>query len=269
MHAYTLALNFYVGDGVEGRLFSSASIEAKGVGTTPDKAYISALKNVHINDPYLKAMIEKGKEEIIAYYNTNCDIFIAEAKAKAARNEFSAAIEELTSIPPVCEACYLKALAESEAIYVKWRDHICEMALNNAKNAWATRDSKAAAEALCLIPVDGACYPEAEILRNQIAGQLDAKDKQAWEYKMMQYEDRKAAQAQTVSHRAQPASGSPTARAAAATPANAPANNEPKAAPAKAPIVQKMEAVKQAAAAVEPEPEPAKPSYQVKGKWFK
>ena len=58
-HAYTVALNFYVGDGVEGRLFSSYTVECKGVGQTPDKAYINALKNVRVNDPGFKAMCDK------------------------------------------------------------------------------------------------------------------------------------------------------------------------------------------------------------------
>lgn len=261
MHAYTVALNFYVGDGVEGRLFSSYTIETKGVGQTPDKAYINALKNVRINDPGLKAMINKGKEEIVAYYNTNCDIIIAEAKSKAARNEFSAAIDQLTEIPPVCEACYRRALAESEVIYAAWRDHICEMALAKAQNAWATRDSKAAAEALCLVPTDGACYDEAVALRNQIASRLDSNDKRDWDYKMQQYEDRRAVRAQLNNQpsvgSAAPAKGSPAKAGPAQT------------APAKSPIVRKVEEIKEAAAAVDPEPEPAKPTYQVKGKWFK
>ena len=258
MHAYTVALNFYVGDGVEGRLFSSYTIETKGVGQTPDKAYINALKNVRINDPGLKAMINKGKEEIVAYYNTNCDIFIAEAKSKAARNEFSAAIDELTAIPPVCEACYRRALAESEVIYAAWRDYICDMALAKAQNAWATRDSKAAAEALCLVPTDGACYNEAVALRNQIASRLDSNDKREWDHKMQQYEDRRAVREQSYNQNyGAPAKGG----SAKAGPAQA--------APAKSPIVRKVEEIKEAAAAVAPEPEPAKPTYQVKGKWFK
>ena len=268
MHAYTVALNFYIGDGFEGRLFSSHTIETKGVGQTPDKAYINALKNVKINDPGLKAMIVKGKEEIVAYYNTNCDIFIAEAKAKAGRNEFSDAIEELTTIPSVCEACYRRALAESEVIYAQWRDYICGMALSKAQNAWATRDSKAAAEALDLVPVDGACYEEAKQLRLQISGQLDSKEKQEWDYKMRQYEDRRAMRADAPAVGVTNA-GAPQKAPTKAAAAPAKAGNTT----AKSPIAQKVEEVKQAAAELvpesEPAPEPAKPTYQVKGKWFK
>lgn len=68
MHAYTLGVTFYVGDGVEGRLFSSATVEAKGAGQTPEKAYISAIKAIRIADPTIKSMVDKGKQEIIDYY---------------------------------------------------------------------------------------------------------------------------------------------------------------------------------------------------------
>ena len=245
MHAYTLAVNFFVGDGFDGRLFSSYSIETKGVGQTPDKAYINALKNVKLNDPGFKTMIETGKQEIIAYYNTQCDLIIADAKAKAGRNEFSEAIDLLATIPSVCEGCYLRALDESKAIYATWRDHICEMALNQARNAWATRDSKAAADALCLVPVDGSCFPQAEALREEISSKLDAKERQDWDFKMQQYDDRIAAQSASA------ASSSVSSRAPQQVGTNSASSTS-----AQRPNVSD--------GAQRPTP-----TYEVKGKWFK
>ncbi|MBR0196070.1 MAG: hypothetical protein IJQ32_07525 [Paludibacteraceae bacterium] len=192
MHAYTVALTFYIGDGVEGRLFSSYTIESKGVGQTPDKAYINALKNVRTNDPGFKAMVDKGKKEIIAYYNTNCDIVIEDAKTMVKRHEFSNAIDVLTGIPTVCEECYRRAQDESLNAYQAWRDEVCLMALNKAQAAWATRDAKAAAEALEYVPTDGACVGDADALKKEIAAKLDAKERQEWEFKMRQYEDQQA-----------------------------------------------------------------------------
>ena len=191
-HAYTVALNFFVGDGVEGRLFSSYTVECKGVGQTPDKAYINALKNVRVNDPGFKAMVDKGKKEIIAYYNTNCDIVISDAQTMVKRHEYSAAIDLLNSVPPVCEACYKRAKDESINAYQAWQDEVCRMALGKAQAAWATRDAKAAAAALEMIPSEGACVGEAEALKKEIADKLDAKERQEWEFKMKQYEDQKA-----------------------------------------------------------------------------
>ena len=246
-HAYTIALNFYVGDGVEGRLFSSYTVECTGVGQTPDKAYINALKNVRVNDPGFKAMVDKGKKEIIAYYNTYCDIVIADAQTMVQKHEFSGAIDLLTSVPMVCESCYRRAQDESLVAYQAWRDEVCLMALNKAQAAWATRDAKAAAAALEFIPTDGACVKDANALKHEIAAKLDAKEREEWEFKMRQYEDQQAAQAQQATER-------PTNSRAVAT--------------------QQKQALQVATNAVADQSEeavkaPAKPKYQVKGKWFK
>ena len=246
-HAYTIALNFYVGDGVEGRLFSSYTVESMGVGLTPDKAYINALKNVRVNDPGFKAMVDKGKKEIIAYYNTYCDIVIADAQTMVQKHEFSGAIDLLTSVPMVCESCYRRAQDESLVAYQAWRDEVCLMALNKAQAAWATRDAKAAAAALEFIPTDGACVKDANALKHEIAAKLDAKEREEWEFKMRQYEDQQAAQAQQATER-------PTNSRAVAT--------------------QQKQALQVATNAVADQSEeavkaPAKPKYQVKGKWFK
>lgn len=247
MHAYTVALNFYVGDGVEGRLFSSYTIECKGVGQTPDKAYINALKNVRVNDPGFKAMVDKGKKEIIAYYNTYCDIVISDAQTMVKKHEFSGAIDLLSSVPMVCEACYHRAQDESVAAYQAWRDEVCLMALNKAQAAWATRDAKAAAEALEFVPTDGACVKDANALKQEIAAKLDAKERQEWDFKMRQYEDQQEARAKQEAEHA-------TNTRAVAT--------------------QRKQALQVATNAVADQPEevakaPAKPKYQVKGKWFK
>ena len=257
-HAYTVALNFYVGDGVEGRLFSSYTIECKGVGQTPDKAYINALKNVRVNDPGFKAMCDKGKKEIIAYYNTNCDIIISDARAMVKRHEFSNAIETLNGIPPVCEVCYQKAKDESVVAYQAWQDDVCNMALAKAQSAWATRDAQAAAAALEFVPAEGACVEEANALKNEIAARLDAKEKQEWDFKMKQYEDAKAErQAEREARMARDAQNA-EARAQAQQ-ADREMLQETLKFATNAMVGNDVAAAKSAAKVV----------YQVKGKWFK
>lgn len=253
MHAYTLAVHFYVGDGVEGRLFSSYTVETKGVGATPDKAYINALKNVRVNDPGFKHMVDKGKQEIIAYYNTYCDIIISDANVMVKRHEFSEAIDLLATIPNVCEECYHKAQDASLAAYQAWRDEVCQMALDKAQAAWATRDAKAAADALTLVPTDGACVENANKLKRDIAAKLDEKERREWEFKMKQYEDQQALEEERIARGEVP---QPEPREQLQTRTNA----------VQAVVVQGE--TPQPAAAPAPK-EPAKPNYQVKGKWFK
>ncbi len=64
MHAYTLAVTLVVGNSEEGRQYASTTVEIKGAGQTPEKAYISAIKTIRVSAPAIKAMITKGKEEI-------------------------------------------------------------------------------------------------------------------------------------------------------------------------------------------------------------
>lgn len=251
MHAYTLNLTFFIGDGVEGRLFSSTNIEAKGVGETPDKAYIAALKNMRINDPTFKAFVDKGKTRIIEYYNTRCDMIMAEAKAKMARQEYTDAIAQLTAVPSVCEECYNKALDASVEVYKAWRENFCQMALTKAKAAWANRDSKAAAEALADVPADADCAADVDKLRKEISGTLEAKEKQEWELKQQQYEAEQMAREQ----RMEQAERAATNAVATAT-----------AAPAKKERAKSLEALKEVSSKQAPQPE-----YEVKeikGKWF-
>lgn len=76
MHAYTLDITFYIGDGVQGTLFSSTSVRAKGVGETEDKAFIAALKAVKVKDEAFAEMIATGKQRILEYYNSQCDMIL-------------------------------------------------------------------------------------------------------------------------------------------------------------------------------------------------
>lgn len=181
MHAYTLSLTFFIGDGVEGRLFSSTSVEAKGVGETPEKAYINAFKSVRVNDPAFKPFVEKGKQGIVDYYNTQCELILTEARAKAGRQEYTKAIEQLTAVPAVCEECYNKAQDASVEVYNAWRNEFCNMALTKAKSAWALKDAKTAVMLLSDIPTDAECTADAEALRQEIAAEVDAKERMMWE----------------------------------------------------------------------------------------
>ena len=67
MHAYTLDITFYIGDGIEGTKFASKSVQMKGVGTNETKAYIEAIKLVKPTDPGIQSFVEEGKKKIMAY----------------------------------------------------------------------------------------------------------------------------------------------------------------------------------------------------------
>ena len=76
MHAFNMEVTFYVGDGIQGTLFSSTSVQLKGVGENEAKAYISAFKNIKEQNPQFDELLSSAKTKIIEYYKANCDYIL-------------------------------------------------------------------------------------------------------------------------------------------------------------------------------------------------
>lgn len=193
MQAYTLEVTLYIGDGIEGTLFSSTSVTLKGVGKTETKAYMAALKNLKVNDPKYQNFIKQGKNKIIEYYNSKCDFILKEADMLVSQNEFDAAIAKLVSIPEVCKECYDKAMDKVGPIYQQQIDRQCKIDLAEAKNAWnANQDGYGADQAsrfLGRIDPNSSCYDEALGLSNSIAKRIVELDQREWDFKMKQQQD--------------------------------------------------------------------------------
>jgi hypothetical protein len=193
MHAYTLEITFYIGDGIEGTKFSSTSITLKGVGETETKAYLSALKNIKVNNPSYQTFINDGKNKIVEYYNSKCDFILKEAEMFANKDDFDSAISKLTSIPEVCKECFDKAMEAVAPVYKKQIDKQCKIVFNEAKNAWnQSQDSNGANDAsnyLAQIDPNSSCYSEAQIFSNSIAKRIKELDQREWNFKLKQQQD--------------------------------------------------------------------------------
>lgn len=186
MHAYTLAVTFYIGDGIDGTLFSTSTLTTTGVGETDEKAYISALKNIRTSTPEMKEMIEVGKNKIIEYFNANGDLLISKARAMASLDNFDQAIYLLMTIPDVCKDVYERALAEAGVIYRQKIDVEGAKKLAQAKAIWYSGlDYDAAVSAsklLASIHPDAACYSQAVSLSKEIAKRVKEIDSREWQY---------------------------------------------------------------------------------------
>ncbi len=172
MHAYTLEVSFFIGDGIDGKLFASTTKTLKGVGETEDKACRSALKNIKATDPIFSSFIEEGKRKIIEYYNSQCDFMIKESEMLASKTEYDAAIYNLVSIPEVCKECYDKAMDKITIIYQEKIDRECSINFASAQNAWnENRDEQSAKKAnefLAKIDPNSKCFNDAQELSNQM-----------------------------------------------------------------------------------------------------
>lgn len=187
MHAYTLDVTLYIGDGFEGKSFASYSTTIKGVGENENKAYNSAFKNIKTNDPNYQTFIEKGKTKIIEYYNTQCGVIIKEAQSLASMNKFDEAIWKLTSVPDACTDCWNKCIAAITPIFQQKIDFECKTKLREATNIWnAGLNWEAAEQAgaiLSTIDPKSTCFNESKALSDKIAKRILDVDKREWNFK--------------------------------------------------------------------------------------
>jgi hypothetical protein len=188
MHALTLDVTLYIGDGLEGTKFSSTSFEVKGVGTNESKAYIEALKQIKPANPQIQQCIESGKAKILEYYNTRCDFIIKEAQTLEAQQQYEAAILKLTSVPEVCKQCFDKCMDAVAPVYQKAIDRQCTLKLTEATNAWSiAQDANGATtsiEILKGIDPNAACFSKALDLSKTIAKRMKEIDQREWAFQL-------------------------------------------------------------------------------------
>jgi hypothetical protein len=199
---FNLEVTFYIGDGIEGTKFTSASVSVKGTGENETKAYISALKNISPSNSVIQSFVETGKTRIIEYYNSKCDFILKEAQSLASQNKYEESISKLISVPEVCKACYDKAMDAVAPIYQKQIDRECKQRLMEATTAWnAAQDLSSAENAggiLSQIEPGASCYKEALALSTKIAQRVKELDQREWKFQMKQQQDNVDIQKATI-----------------------------------------------------------------------
>jgi len=186
MTALGLEFTLYIGDGYDGTVFSSMSIETKGVGTNETKAYIQAIKQLKPANPEIKAFINEGKGKIVEYYNSKCDFIIKDAQTLATQNKYDEAIWRLTRVPDVCKECYDKCMDAIAPMYKEKIDRECEMKLTKAQGYWNAAQSMDAAEKagriLSTIEPEAACFSKVTALMTKIETKVKEIDDREWKY---------------------------------------------------------------------------------------
>lgn len=194
MYVVELEVSFFIGDGVDGTLFSQGSISVKGADESDTKAYLNAIKKIKVNDPTFKRMIAIAKDNIVEYYNTKCDFIIADAQRMAKNQEYEDALFELSRVPDICEECYKRSMTEANAIYQKQIDEEGAVLISKAKNEWTKggQNMEAAEKAgayLVKINPQSKSYAEAESLTKQMENRIKEKQQQAWDFKLQKQKD--------------------------------------------------------------------------------
>lgn len=193
IYIYNLEVNLYIGDGIDGTLFSSCSFEVNAAGDSKEKAYMAALKKIKTNDPVYQTFIAEGKQKIVDYYSAQCDFLIAQAQTKAKNQDFDAAISDLMQVPDVCKECYDKCMAAAQPIYQEKINQEGASLLAKARNVWTAGQDVAAADAaaaiLSQINPQSTSFAEADKLSNDIAKRVKELDQREWDFKLKQQQD--------------------------------------------------------------------------------
>lgn len=211
-------ISIYVGDGLDGTLFSNYVMEAKGLGDDKDQAIASAVRKINPNAPELQAAIQKGKEKIMAYYDRMAPQIVSKAEATAAAGNYDDAITMLLAIP-VSNKNYaavqrLVGQYSSTALDSK---NLAVVA--RARSAWSANPTEeGAAEAQAIL--DGVDLPSPKVLAavqklsNEMAARLKAVSDREYRLEVKKANDEKEVAIATVN--------------AAASVARAYYNNRPK-----------------------------------------
>jgi hypothetical protein len=185
MYSYELEVTFYLGDGVSGTKYCNLSRTVIGVSTSDARAYIEAFKKISISGNDFSNFIDLGKKKIIDYYNNMCNTIINESRMLTTRNEFSAAIYKLLSVPDACTECYEKCIAEVSIVYRKKINLECQQLLNEANNTWMSTISyegaKNAGIILNKIDPNANCFGGAQKLRDEIKLRISKIDAREWD----------------------------------------------------------------------------------------
>ncbi len=106
MHAVTLNISFTIVDKYSGAVFGETNLEVRGVDQSRERAFTHAISNVNPRAGQFKVFMERAKDDILAFYDTECELVISAAKSLAERGRKREAIEVLTSVPPVSRECF-------------------------------------------------------------------------------------------------------------------------------------------------------------------
>lgn len=181
----SLELTCYIGDLEGKKVFSTQTLELKGVGTSEQRAYINAMRTLNAKNTKIAEFVKKGKKEIIDYYNRNFDNIVAQAKQKALQKEDEAALMFVGSIPVCCNR-YDEASRLLLDFYQKYIDNEGKRLLIEAQTAWmAQPDGDGAvivAQCLGLMDPDCSSWKEAMKLYDEVKSKI----KDDWNFEMRQ-----------------------------------------------------------------------------------
>lgn len=188
-----LGITLMIGDVVEDKVYVTKTINSIGIGTSLEKSYIAAIKNIKPQNKDVTEFMELGKSKIIAYYEAHTEEILAEAKKLASQENYDDALTLLSSVPDVCRNTYTACSELAASLYETKINTESNFYYQQAKTIWANSPTREGAEQatayLSKINFAAQCQPQAEKLAEEITAKMNVIDKREWAFSMQQYKD--------------------------------------------------------------------------------
>ncbi len=193
MISLNVEITFYIADYDTRMIYASEIFEVKGVGDSETKAYNNAISKIDSNNQSFRSFMENGKQKIINYYNTQCDVILNTARTKSQIGEEDLALSMLTRIPNDCDVCFNKSLDLSVEIYKKIEEKICNENFSKAQSVWVTNKSYEGAMRmepyLSKILPTSPCYNDTAKLIFEMTKFIKEKEGREWNYNVKKEKD--------------------------------------------------------------------------------
>ena len=197
-----VSIGIYVGDGLDGTLYSNFSTEAKGIGDSEDQAIAAAVRKLNPALPQLQEAVAKGKQRITEYYDRMAANIIQTAKASAAAGKYDEAMNMLFAIPmgnkDFQTAQSLIAQYGSTSLEKKNLDIV-----RQARSAWSSDPTESgaatASDILESLEMPSAkVQAEAKSLQTEMAARIKAVSDREFQLEKQKAQDEKEVQIATV-----------------------------------------------------------------------
>lgn len=194
-NAVEVSIGIYVGDGLDGTLYSSYTCEAKGIGDSEDQAIASAIRKVVPTQEALQSAIVKGKEQILNYYDKMSGSILQTAKATAAAGKYDDAINMLFAIP-----MNNKDFQTAQALIAQYGstslDNKNSEIVRQTRSAWSANPTEeGASEASTILQKLDApsakVQAEAKSLQSEMASRLKAVSDREYQQELQQEQNEK------------------------------------------------------------------------------
>ena len=169
-------------------IFSSCSKQIKGTGKNKTAAITSAISSIPIYDPEFKAFIERGKAQILKYYELKCNDIILKAESLVKTQAYEEAISLLMTVPDVAN-CYPEVLTKAIDVFKIYQNQQCKEDIQRAKAALEANDYHLSLALLSRIDPSSTCASESLSIMKSAGSKVDAEEKRNWDFAMKAYSD--------------------------------------------------------------------------------